>query len=119
MQGLRVDLAEAGHDRALIERALDDAFDYRGDVSLSLADGSTVEGFVFDRRRGDSLETSFVRLLPRDAAEKRSISWAQIRTVTFSDKDPAAGKTWENWVRRYAQKKLQGEAASIESEPLE
>ena len=32
---------------------------------------------------------------------------------------PAEGKTFENWVRRYAEKKLAGETASIESEELE
>jgi len=30
-----------------------------------------------------------------------------------------AGKTWENWVRRYAEKRLAGEKACIESEKLD
>jgi hypothetical protein len=39
--------------------------------------------------------------------------------LCFTGKDAAAGKTWENWMRRYAEKKLKGEAADIESETLD
>lgn len=119
MQGVRIDVPLGDFDKALLERALDDAFDYRGDVCITLDDGTTVEGFVFDRRRGASLDASFVRLIPRDSDERRSIAYSRIRSVVFSGKDAAAGKTWENWLRRYAEKKLKGEAAGIESEPLE
>lgn len=119
MQGQRFDIPDPGRDRALLERALDEAFAYRGDVSISLEDGSTVEGYVFDHRRGATLEASVVRIIPRESNERLSIAWASIRSVVFSGKDAAAGKSWENWVRRYAQKKLSGEAASIESEPLD
>jgi hypothetical protein len=51
--------------------------------------------------------------------EKRTIPYAQIRRLEFSGKDAAAGKTWENWVRRYVEKYLAGERASIESESLD
>jgi hypothetical protein len=44
------------------------------------------------------------------------VALRDIRTLAFTGKDAASGKTWDNWVRRYAAKKLAGEAASIESE---
>ena len=43
---------------------------------------------------------------------------SEIESVSLSGKDAASGRTWESWIRRYAEKKLAGEAASIESEPL-
>lgn len=118
-QGVTFDIPAVGADRETVQRALDEAFGYRGDVTLELADGSVVDGFVFDRRAGPTLEQSIVRIVPKDSEERRSIPYASIRRVVFSGRDPAAGKTWENWLKRYAEKKLRGEAAGIESEPLE
>ena len=33
-----------------IRAAIEKAFDYRGDLTLTLKDGRTVEGYVFDRK---------------------------------------------------------------------
>ena len=57
-------------------------------------------------------------MLPANADARITVALADIRRLTFSGKDAASGKSWENWLRRYAAKKLAGEAASIESEPL-
>lgn len=119
MQGVRIDVTGAPADQEIVARALDDAFGYRGDVTLELDDGTTVEGYVFDRRPAATLESSVVRIIPRESDERRSIPYARIRRLVFSGKDPAAGKTWENWVRRYAEKKLKGELAGIECESLD
>jgi hypothetical protein len=111
-------------DRNELRKALDEAFDYRGDVTITLRSGSVVEGYLFDRRSGTSLETSVVRVMPKSSQslsgeEKITIRYNEIASLSFSGKDTAAGKTWENWVRRYAEKKLKGEAASIEAERLD
>lgn len=116
-QGTVVDLSALPADR--LREALNAAFDYRGDVTLHLADGSAIECYVFDRREGDSLDSSQVRIMLAGGGEKRTIAYAQIRRLEFSGKDAAAGKTWENWVRRYVEKHLAGERASIESESLD
>jgi hypothetical protein len=116
-QGAVLDLQNvAAADRL---RAFDDAFDYRGDVTLTLGDGSRVECFVFDRRPGPSLAESFVRVMVAADGARRSIPYDRIVRLEFSGKDTAAGKTWENWVRRYVEKRLAGERASIEAEPLD
>ncbi len=47
--------------------ALEKAFDYRGDVTLTLKDNSKIEGYLFDRTTGPSLATSFVRVLLKDS----------------------------------------------------
>ena len=36
--------------------ALEKAFDYRGDVTITRKDGSKIEGYLFDRRTGASLQ---------------------------------------------------------------
>jgi hypothetical protein len=100
--------------------ALEKAFDYRGDVTLTLKDNSKVEGYVFDRVAGNSLANSFVRVMPKQANQKLKIAYADIAALAFTGKDTAAGKSWEAWVRKYWEKKASGEGIlSLEPESLE
>jgi hypothetical protein len=89
--------------------ALEKAFDYRGDVTLTRKDGSIVEGYIFDRVSGPSLTTSFVRVLPKDSTQRVKIAYADIAALAFSGRDAAAGKSWEAWIRKYWEKKAKGE----------
>ena len=50
---------------AEVREALEKAFDYRGDITITRKDGSKVEGYLFDRRSGASLTDSFVRIIPQ------------------------------------------------------
>ena len=88
---------------------LEKAFDYRGDVTVSLKDGSSVEGYIFDRRAGATLADSCVRLLTKSGGGKLSVSYADIAGISFSGRDTAAGKSWEAWLRKYWEKKAAGE----------
>ena len=92
-----------------IRQALEKAFDYRGDVTITRKDGSKVEGYVFDRRTGKTLSDSSVRVIPSNAREKVSIPYSNIAALKFSDRDPAAGKSFEAWVRKYWEKRAAGE----------
>ena len=89
--------------------ALEKAFDYRGDVTITRKDGTKVEGYIFDRRTGRTLADSVVRMLPREGNGKIAISYAEIAALTFTGRDTAAGKSWEAWVRKYWEKKAAGE----------
>ncbi len=100
--------------------ALEKAFDYRGDVTLTLKDNSKIEGYLFDRMTGPSLSTSFVRVLPKDSTQKLRIAYADIAALAFTGRDTAAGKSWEAWVGKYWQKKTTGEGdLSLEPESLD
>ena len=100
--------------------ALEKAFDYRGDVTLTLKDDSKIEGYVFDRLSGPSLSTSYVRVLPKDSSQKLKVAYADIAALSFTGRDTAAGKSWEAWVRKYWEKKGTGEGVlSLEPESLE
>jgi len=92
-----------------LRQALEKAFDYRGDVAITRKDGSKIDGYIFDRVTGSTLESSFVRLLPRDSNQRVKISYAEIAALAFSGRDPAAGKSWEAWVRKYWEKKSSGQ----------
>ena len=100
--------------------ALEKAFDYRGDVTIRLKSGTSVEGYVFDRRIGATLAESVVRVIPKDSRQKTSVAFNDIAGLAFTGRDMAAGKSWENWVRNYWQKKAAGEKnIGLEPENLE
>ena len=92
-----------------IRAALEKAFDYRGDITITLKNGDKIEGYIFDRRTGNSLANSIVRLYPKTGNERLSISYADIAALAFTGKDTAAGKSWEAWMKKYQEKKAAGE----------
>jgi hypothetical protein len=105
LEGWIPDLATEEETR----QALEKAFDYRGDVTITRKDGSKVEGYIFDRRTGKTLADSYVRVFPKDANEKLNISYGE-----------AAGKSFEAWVRKYWEKRAAGEKnIGIDAEKLD
>jgi hypothetical protein len=104
-----------------IRTALEKAFDYRGDVTITRKDGSKVEGYLFDRRTAATLKDSLIRLLPKNGNPKKiSVSYADIAALAFTGRDTAAGKSWEAWMKKYAAKKAAGETnIALQPEPLD
>lgn len=116
-QGTDLDLsALTGAERS---RAFGEAFDYRGDVTLTLDDGSRLECFVFDHRAASGEAGPVLRVIEAATGGKRTVACGSVRRIEFTGKDTAAGKTWENWVRRYVEKHRAGERAGIDSDPLD
>jgi hypothetical protein len=101
---------------AEVREALEKAFDYRGDVTITRKDGSKIEGYLFDRRSGSSLSDSFVRIIPSKEQTKVNVTYAEIAALAFTGRDTAAGKTFEAWVKKYWEKKAAGEK-NIQIEP--
>jgi hypothetical protein len=103
-----------------IFEALEKAFDYRGDVTLTLKDGRTINGYIFDRRTGSDLQSSAVRIIPSTERTKLTIPYADIAALAFTGRDTAAGKSFEAWVKKYWEKKAAGEKGiAIEPEALD
>jgi hypothetical protein len=104
-----------------IRSELERAFDFRGDVTLTLVSGEKIEGYVFDRRfEGPGLEDWCVRLFPKDREEKITVRICDIAGVEFTGRDMAAGKSFAIWVQKYREKKARGERGiSMQPEPLE
>ena len=92
-----------------IRTALEKAFDYRGDITLTLKDGRTITGYAFDRRTGKTLADSAVRVIPSSERTKLTIPYSEIAALNFSGRDTAAGKTFDAWVKKYWEKKAAGE----------
>jgi hypothetical protein len=112
LEGWVPELASEGE----VREALEKAFDYRCDVTITRKDGSKVEGYLFDRRSGSSLSDSFVRIIPSKEQTKVNVTYADIAALAFTGRDTAAGKTFEAWVKKYWDKKAAGEK-NIQIEP--
>jgi hypothetical protein len=103
-----------------LRQALEKAFDYRGDITITRKDGAKFEGYLFDRRTAATLKDSIVRLYPKSSNEKISIPYSDIAALAFTGRDTAAGKSWEAWMKKYADKKAAGEKdLSLHPDPLE
>ena len=104
-----------------IRAALEKAFDYRGDLTITLKDGRKIEGYIFDRKiKGPALSECFVRLMPKNEHGRISVSYSDIAALAFTGRDTAAGKSFEAWVKKYNEKKAAGEKnIGIDSEPLD
>ena len=103
-----------------VREALEKAFDYRGDVTVTRKDGTTVEGYLYDRRSEPTLEASLVRIIPTPKAgvpvERVMIPYADIAALQFTGRDTAAGKTFEAWIKKYWEQKAAGKT-NIQIEP--
>ena len=100
-------------DENEIREALEKAFDYRGDVTITKKDGTVIEGYIFDRKSSPTLSASLVRVLPKDSSQRQSIPYSDIAGLVFSGRDTAAGKSWEAWVRKYWEKRAKGETYNL------
>ena len=104
--------------------ALEKAFDYRGDITLTKKDGSKIEGYLYDRQAGATLADSFVKLMPTPAPGtakatdrlKVSVAYSDIAALAFTGRDTAAGKTFDAWVKKYMEQRAAGET-NIQIEP--
>jgi len=73
--------------------ALRVAFEYRGDVTLTLRDGSALEGYVANV--GDDS----IRLWTKGSTALRELAVAEVRHVALTGRDAAAGQSFATWQR--------------------
>lgn len=103
-----------------VRQALEKAFDYRGDVTVTLRNGNRIEGYIFDRRSAPTLSGSVIRLISKEAPGKITVSYADISALAFTGRDTAAGKSWEAWLKKYWEKRAAGEKSiALEPESLD
>ncbi len=114
------ELACDASDPEELRRALDEALDYRGDITITRkSSGESIQGYVFDRTSAATLGDSKIRIIPTNGGQRITIPYDDIAQVRFTGKDTAAGRSFDTWMKKYVRNKLAGEAANIESESLD
>ena len=97
--------------------ALAAAVDYRGDVTITLENGSEEMGYLFDMT-GDMVDGN-VGFMTKEDTTPRRLSTGTIKSIAFSGRDTAEGKSFDTWIKKYVEKKNAGQKASIECENLD
>jgi hypothetical protein len=77
---------------------INQAFDYRGDVTLTLTNGQLIEGFMSNRE--PKANPPRVQFFVKGEDKPQVIPYADIAAIAFTGKDPADGKSWEAWVSK-------------------
>jgi hypothetical protein len=108
-------------DEKSLRDALERAFDYRGDVALTMRDGSRIEGYLFDRSSDSpALAECYMRLMAKEGGSKITAPYSQIARIEFTGRDTAAGKSFETWIKNYLARKKAGEKnIALEPEKLD
>ena len=106
---------------AEIREALEKAFDYRGDLTITLK--RRPENRRIYVRSQDQGTGARGLLRPRDAEGRHgkiSVPYSEIAALAFTGRDTAAGKSFAAWVKKYNEKKAAGETnVGIDAEPLD
>ncbi|MBG84368.1 MAG: hypothetical protein CMJ40_07480 [Phycisphaerae bacterium] len=97
--------------------ALAAAVDYRGDVTIMQENGTEEMGYLFDLT-GDIADGN-VGFMTKEDTSPRRLATSTIKSITFSGRDTAEGKSFDTWIKKYVEKKLAGQKASIECEDLD
>ncbi|MFH0938966.1 MAG: hypothetical protein V1899_06770 [Planctomycetota bacterium] len=79
--------------------ALEKAFDYRGDVTITLKNASQVVGYVFNRRT-DVVEP-FIEVIPTNENCHVRIDYKDVAELFFSGQDMAAGRSFAAFMARH------------------
>ena len=85
-------------DGETLADVVDQAFDYRGDVTIATRDGARQVGYVCNRRRDVSVP--FLEILPAAGGDPRTIAYAEIQSIAFTGRDTAAGNSYAAWLKR-------------------
>ncbi|MEZ5404778.1 MAG: hypothetical protein R3F23_01010 [Verrucomicrobiia bacterium] len=78
--------------------AIDQAFDYRGDVTLTLKDNQVMEGYLFNR----DTDQQQVEVFVKGNSTPLTLNYSQIVGIAFTGEDTANGKSWEAWMTKKA-----------------
>jgi hypothetical protein len=81
-----------------LRRILEEAFHYRGDVTLLLKTGERVLGYLFNRNFGG--EAPYAQMFVEGLNGPRQILCSEIAAISFTGEDTASGNDWEAWARK-------------------
>lgn len=86
-------------DQTALFAQIEDAFHYRGHITVFLQSGDVVEGFLFNRAIGSDAksEPPFVEILRKGTSERVKISVSDCVRIEKTGEDCAAGKSYQEW----------------------
>ncbi|MGH7230746.1 MAG: hypothetical protein ACREJU_05220 [Nitrospiraceae bacterium] len=99
---------------AELREAVEQAFDYRGDVILELTSGEKIDGYVCNRDASGA--SPHLQIFPKGENGVRTVAFTQLAAIAFTGKDTASGKSWEAWVaKKESQRRAEADQAAAEA----
>ena len=99
---------------AELVEAVELAFDYRGDITVSLKSGESLSGYLFNRQVSGS--DSYLEVFPSASSDARHIRYDQIAAIAFTGEDTATGKSWETWIaKKDSERRAEGKRVEAEA----
>ena len=74
------------------------AFDYRGNTTVVKRDGTELYGYVFNRDA--DAPAPYLEMFDAKGDGPYRVPYAEVRTIHFTGKDTAAGKSYAAWLSR-------------------
>jgi hypothetical protein len=81
-----------------VAHIIDLAFDYRGNTTVVKRDGTELHGYVFNRDA--DAPVPYLEMFDTDGAGPHRVPYGEVRTIHFTGKDTAAGKSYAAWLAR-------------------
>jgi|CXWL01.1.fsa_nt_gi hypothetical protein len=73
-----------------VAKQIDEAFDYRGHVTVTFKDGGTIVGYLFNRELTPMKGEAYIEIIPKDTDERRRFQASEVKSVAITGKDYAA-----------------------------
>lgn len=69
---------------------IDAAFDFRGHVTVTFADGRTLEGYLFNRELAPLNGEAYIEMIPKDSDQRLRFPAASVKSAALTGKDFAS-----------------------------
>ena len=69
---------------------IDEAFDFRGHVTVAFSDGKTLEGYLFNRELAPMTGEAYIEVIPKDSDQRLRFPAATVKSVAITGKDFAS-----------------------------
>lgn len=93
--------------------AIELAFDYRGDVTITQTSGQSITGYLFNRQAAGP--DPYIEVFPADNPTPQRIAYSDIVVIAFTGEDTANGTSWEAWMSK-KESERRAESARVEED---
>jgi len=92
-----------------LAEVIEKAFDYRGNVTVQCRGDLVIVGYLCNRDA--YVADPYIEIIDTDGDGPFRVPYADIQTIRFTGKDPAAGNSYAAWLERKAAAKAEGRPA--------
>ncbi|PCI40644.1 MAG: hypothetical protein COB53_00530 [Elusimicrobia bacterium] len=79
---------------------IEEAFSYRGHVTVTFTDGKMLEGFLFNRiYKSEKIpDGDYIEMYPKDSEEQKRFSFDSLKSIELTGKD--AAESYGDFIKR-------------------